>query len=78
MLSTALAGIALPEMTGDYLHPTSWDQNFPPLAVHEMFFRSAERMTNAPLADFMGRKYSYAEMAQSVRKFARGLQLRGV
>ncbi len=65
-------------MTAPYLHPAKWDQHFPPLSVHDMFFRSSERMGAAPLADFMGRKYSYAEMAESVRKFARGLQLRGI
>ncbi len=64
--------------TSNYLHPSSWNQNFAPLSVHDMFFRSAARMGAAPLADFMGRKYSYAEIAISVRKFARGLQLRGI
>ncbi len=64
--------------TSNYLHPSSWSQNFAPLSVHDMFFGSAARMTSAPLADFMGRKYSYADMADSVRKFAKGLQQRGI
>jgi long-chain acyl-CoA synthetase len=64
--------------TANYLHPSSWNQHFAPLSVHDMFFRSVARMGAAPLADFMGRKYSYFEMAESVRKFARGLQLRGI
>lgn len=62
----------------NYLHPAKWEQTFPPLPVHDMFFRSAERMGSAPLADFMGRKFSYAEMAAMVRRFATGLQARGV
>jgi long-chain acyl-CoA synthetase len=62
----------------NYLHPAKWEQSFPPLSVHEMFFRSAERKGSAPLADFMGRKFSYAEMADSVRRFAKGLQDRGI
>jgi long-chain acyl-CoA synthetase len=62
----------------NYLHPSKWEQHFPPLSVHDMFFRSAERMGRAPLADFMGRKFSYAEMADSVRRFAKGLQERGI
>jgi long-chain acyl-CoA synthetase len=62
----------------NYLHPSLWDQSFVPLSVHDMFFRSAEQMRQAPLADFMGRKYSYTEMADSVRRFAKGLQLRGI
>ena len=62
----------------NYLHPSKWEQSFPPLSVHDMFLRSATRMGGAPLADFMGRKYSYADMEMGVRKFARGLQLRGI
>ncbi|WP_373472274.1 long-chain-fatty-acid--CoA ligase [Sphingorhabdus lacus] len=61
-----------------YLHPTKWDQHFAPLAMHDMFFQSAERMGKAALADFMGRKYSYAEMAESVRRVAKGLQDKGI
>ena len=64
--------------TSNFLHPSPWTQEFAPLSVHDMFFRSAERMGAAPLADFMGRKYSYAEIAVSVRRFAKGLQLRGI
>lgn len=61
-----------------YLHPSKWDQHFNPLAMHDMFFQSAERMGKAALADFMGRKYSYAEMAESVRRVAKGLQDKGI
>ncbi|WP_373474467.1 AMP-binding protein [Sphingorhabdus sp.] len=61
-----------------YLHPTKWDQHFAPLAMQDMFFQSAERMGKAALADFMGRKYSYAEMAESVRRVAKGLQDKGI
>jgi long-chain acyl-CoA synthetase len=64
--------------TANYLHPSKWDQQFAPQSVHEMFFRSADRMGAAPLADFMGRKFSYNEMADSVRRFAKGLQQRGI
>ena len=64
--------------TTNYLHPTKWDQQFAPLALHDMFFQSAERMGAASLADFMGRKYSYAEMADAVRRVARGLQDTGI
>jgi long-chain acyl-CoA synthetase len=64
--------------TKNYLHPAKWEQQFAPLSLHDMFLRSAERMGAAPLADFMGRKYSYTDTAEGVRKFARGLQLRGI
>ena len=64
--------------TDDYLHPTVWGQQFEPLALHDMFLQSAERMGPAALADFMGRKYSYAEMAEAVRRVAKGLQDKGI
>ena len=34
-----------------------------------MFLASAERAGDAPLLDFMGRKYSYAETADGVRVY---------
>lgn len=64
--------------TANYLHPSNWDQHFSPMALHDMFFASAERMGNAALADFMGRKTSYEEMALAVRRVAKGLQGRGI
>ncbi|MGB5076904.1 MAG: AMP-binding protein [Sphingorhabdus sp.] len=64
--------------TANYLHPSKWDQHFAPLALHDMFFQSADRMGQSALADFMGRKYSYAEMAGVVRRVARGLQDKGI
>jgi long-chain acyl-CoA synthetase len=64
--------------TTNYLHPAKWDQHFAPLALHDMFFQSAERMGEAALADFMGRKYSYSEMADAVRRVAKGLQDKGI
>jgi long-chain acyl-CoA synthetase len=62
----------------NYLHPSKWDQTFTPLALHDMFFEAAERMGKAALADFMGRKYSYADMAGAVRRVAKGLQDKGI
>jgi long-chain acyl-CoA synthetase len=78
----ALAGITRHKnqmnWTTNYLHPVKWDQQFAPLALHDMFFESAERVGQAALADFMGRKYSYAEMADTVRRVAKGLQDKGI
>lgn len=58
-----------------YSHPTPWDQRFAPLSLPDMFFQSVERKGDAPLLDFMGRRYSYAETATMVRQVARGLQM---
>jgi long-chain acyl-CoA synthetase len=62
----------------NYLHPVKWDQHFAPLALHDMFFESARRVGTSALADFMGRKYSYAEMADTVCRVAKGLQDKGI
>ncbi len=61
-----------------YNHPTDWDQFFPPLSMPGMFFGSAGRRGDANLLDFMGRKYSYADVAAGVVRVARGLQDLGV
>jgi long-chain acyl-CoA synthetase len=72
------AGMTQSIWNNRYFHPIKWDQQFPALALHDMFFQSAERMGRAAMADFMGRKYGYAEMAQTVRRVARGLQNKGI
>jgi long-chain acyl-CoA synthetase len=61
-----------------YAHPAPWQMEFPPLALHRMFFDSADRAGQKPMLDFMGRKYSYAEMANAVRRVAKGLQNNGI
>jgi long-chain acyl-CoA synthetase len=61
-----------------YRHPTSWDQTFPPLSVPAMFEASAAGAPAAPLLDFMGRKYSYAEVRSGVDRVACGLAALGI
>ena len=61
-----------------YNHPTQWDQFYAPLTMPGMFFRSAGRRGDANLLDFMGRKYSYSEVAAGVVRVAKGLQDMGV
>ncbi|MES2269806.1 MAG: long-chain fatty acid--CoA ligase [Pseudomonadota bacterium] len=61
-----------------YNHPTRWDQPFPPLSLTDMFIDSATAHPQAYLIDFMGRKYSYAECLDGVRRVACGLQAMGV
>lgn len=61
-----------------YNHPTQWDQFFSPLSMPAMFFASAGRRGDANLLDFMGRKYSYSEVAAGVTHVAKGLQALGV
>ncbi len=61
-----------------YVHPTPWDQDFAPLTLPAMFDAAATRMGSAPLLDFMGRRFSYAEVADGVRRVACGLRRLGV
>ena len=62
----------------DYRHPTPWDQEFAPLSLPDMLAASVRRRGAAPMLDFMGRQFSYAEVAQGAARVARGLQLRGI
>ncbi|MBD3745368.1 MAG: long-chain fatty acid--CoA ligase [Sphingopyxis terrae] len=62
----------------DYRHPAVWDQSFAPLSLPAMLADSVARRGEAPMLDFMGRRFSYAEVADGVARVARGLQQRGI
>jgi long-chain acyl-CoA synthetase len=61
-----------------YAHPCAWDQQFPPLAMTELFAAAAAARGAAPLVDFYGRRYSYKAMQGDARRFAAGLQAMGI
>ncbi|UKK83593.1 long-chain fatty acid--CoA ligase [Sphingopyxis sp. BSN-002] len=69
---------SLHDWSHDYRHPTPWDQPFEPLSLPDMLAASVARKGDAPMLDFMGRRFSYAEVASGVARVARGLQLQGV
>ncbi|MGF7170643.1 long-chain acyl-CoA synthetase [Sphingobium xanthum] len=56
-----------------YDHPTAWEQSYAPLSLPDMLKAGAEADGARPLADFYGRKYSYAECYDAARRFACGL-----
>ncbi|MEG3180825.1 AMP-binding protein [Sphingomonas sp. LT1P40] len=60
-----------------YLHPGPWDQHLPPLSMAAAFDESAKRMGHAPLLDFLGRHYSYAETLDGANRVACGLRALG-
>ena len=60
-----------------YLHPGKWDRDFPPQSMIEVFEDTAARSPNAPLLDFLGRPYSYGEVADGVNRVACGLAKMG-
>ena len=49
-----------------------------PLSLPDMFERAAGQWPNAPLIDFFGRKFSYAEIADLARRVATGLAGLGI
>jgi long-chain acyl-CoA synthetase len=62
----------------EYRHPTDWDQSFAPLSLPAMFAASVARRGDAPMLDFMGRQFGYAEVARGAARVARGLQQLGL
>ena len=69
---------SLHDWSRDYRHPTPWDHPFEPLSLPEMLAASVRKNDTAPMLDFMGRRFSYAEVSDAVARVARGLQLRGI
>ena len=65
---------SLHEWSTDYHHPTAWNQEFAPLSLPDMLAASAARRGEAPMLDFMGRTFGYAEVARGAARVARGLQ----
>lgn len=61
-----------------YNHPCPWELDLPPLTMPEMLERSAAAHPAATLVEFMGRRYSYAEILTEARAFAAGLQDMGI
>jgi long-chain acyl-CoA synthetase len=61
-----------------YSPGVKWDRSFPPRAVHELLDLSAARGPNQPYLDFLGRGYSYGEIARLVNRAAAGFQKLGV
>jgi long-chain acyl-CoA synthetase len=61
-----------------YQHPGRWDLDLPPLTLPAMFVAKARTRGDAPMLDFLGRKYSYSETLSGVRRVARGLQDMGL
>ncbi|MBY0282727.1 MAG: long-chain fatty acid--CoA ligase [Sphingomonas sp.] len=60
-----------------YRHPGSWDVALPPLSMVEFFDRAATTHGTAPLIDFLGRQYSYAETLDGANRVAAGLAALG-
>ena len=62
----------------DYCHPCAWDVPFQSVTVPDLLANSVAAAPDAPLADFMGRIYSYREIHDEAARFASGLIARGI
>ena len=60
-----------------YRHPNPWDSAFPPLSMVDLFDESCARMGKAPLIDFLGRHFSFAETHSGANRVAAGLAALG-
>ncbi|UYY60350.1 long-chain-fatty-acid--CoA ligase [Sphingomonas sp. S2-65] len=60
-----------------YRHPGVWDDPFPPVSMIELFEQSARDHPQAPLLDFMGRRYTYGKVSSAVDRVACGLRKLG-
>ncbi|MDE2435823.1 MAG: long-chain fatty acid--CoA ligase [Sphingomonadales bacterium] len=61
-----------------YAHPCPWAMDLPPLSLPGLFADAASARGDAPLVEFMGRRFSYAELHAEAMAFAAGLQALGV
>ncbi len=64
--------------TSAYNHPSKWDEAYPSLTLPQMFDAAVARMGPASFLDFMGRRFSYDQVAASARRVACGLQGLGI
>ena len=60
-----------------YRHPSPWETPFPALSMVDVFDTATARGGKAPLIDFLGRHYSYAETRDGADRVAAGLQALG-
>ncbi|HUD31059.1 MAG TPA: AMP-binding protein, partial [Novosphingobium sp.] len=61
-----------------YAHPCNWEQAFAPLAMTDMFAASVAGHGPRALVDFLGRRFTYDQIAAEARCFASGLQSLGI
>lgn len=62
----------------NYDHPTRWSQPFMARRLPEILFVQARRRPDARFLHFMGRDFTYGEIAEQVERMAGALRERGV
>ena len=61
-----------------YPPDVKWDAKVEPAPLYQLLDDAASRFGTRPCVDFLGRKYSYAQVAGQVERLAAGLQKMGV
>jgi len=60
-----------------FRHPGKWDDPLPPASMVDILEESAAANPQAPLLDFLGRRYSYGETLDGANRVAHGLKVLG-
>jgi long-chain acyl-CoA synthetase len=61
-----------------YVHAVPWATSFTPQPLYELLDETAANFPSRPYLDFLGRVYSYADIAEQVNRAAKGFQILGV
>ena len=75
-MDTVLPGSARPWMRA-YPAGIAWDMPLPPMTLVEIFEGAVARFADRPCLDFMGRRWSYAEVGALVGRAAAGFRALG-
>ena len=62
----------------NYSHPCPWDLDLPSLSMPDLLQQAVAQAGADPFIDFLGRRYTYSEIFAQARRFAAGLQARGI
>ncbi len=57
-----------------YRHPEQWDQDFSDMTMPDMLAETVARCGQAPFLDFMGRRFSYVQVADVAQRVSAGLR----
>jgi len=68
----------VPAWLNAYPAGIDWHAEIPERPLHALLDDAVARYADRPAADFMGKKYTYAEIGRAVDRFAKGLQGLGV
>ena len=69
---------AVEQWESNYRHPVEWSLQFDLLSLPAMFDYMAARTPHAPLIDFFGRKFDYADVRSMAYRVATGLAALGI